>query len=381
MKPPRSLPAFLAGAVGCALALAATTAVGQARPPQTPSGSLPSYVAGWSAPADNLVAFTVDDRDRVWLLTRDSAFVRLDAEGKVAETIPFAWPADVSRGREMAGSFLVVGEEFVVGRYRFNRGGQVVTLYPFQQSWALAAGPDGTLVCLMMDGLEIYDRQGKLVRRFSDGGIAPGKIDMPMGLEVDRKGRIVVAERSRLQLFSFEGKLLHAVGLPAELTGFGVSSLAMDGNGYLYVTFFQAGSTVAVFDPELRYLGSSRFGWDWSWNLTADGTGRLYGLEVTLPGRFVRQAVPTGGSVRLAKPLPATGGELPREPPQIRPAREEAPAVVARDQPLQPFRLHASTRSISQVASDPLVPGRLWLATEGGSSASTPAPGSGAGGP
>ncbi len=365
VKSSRSLPALLAGAVGCALALAAA-ASGQTGPPYPPSGSLPSYAEGWSAPADNLLAFAVDDRDRVWLLTRDSdsAFVRLDEQGEAAETIPFAWPADLDNSLDRR--FLIVGEDFMVGRYRFDRDGQVVALYPFKQAWALAAGPDGTVVRLM-ERLEIYDRQGQLVRRFGEEGLAPGKFEAPRGLAVDRRGRIVVAELRRLQLFSPQGKLLRAVGLPAELTTQRILSLAMDGGGYLYAAVSDGGSTVAVFDPELRYLGSSRLGWErLPWDLAADGSGRLYALVRGGPGRLLRQAVPAGGSVRLAQPLPATGGELPRELPQIRPAREEALALSGRDQPLLPYRLHASTRGISQVAPGPLVPGRLWLATEGG---------------
>lgn len=366
MKASRFLPALLAGAVGCALALAlAVTAAGQTEPPLTPSGSLPSYVEGWSAPADNLFAFTVDARDRVWLLTRDPAFVRLDEQGKVAEQIPFAWPADLSRSNDLYYPFLVAGEDFMVGRYRFDRGGKVIALYPFRQARRLAEGPGGTVVRLM-DGLEIYDRKGQLVRRFGEEGLAPGKLETPMGLAVDRRGRIVLAELRRLQLFNPQGKLLRAVGLPAQLAGRTILSLAMDGDGYLYASVSNGGSTVAVFDPDLRYLGSARIGWErHPWELAADGPGRLYAL-VRGPGRILRQAVPAGGSVRLAKPLPATGGELPRELPQIRPAREEALALSARDQPLLPFRLHASTRGISQVAPDPLVPGRLWLATDGG---------------
>lgn len=363
MKTLRSWLSLLAGPVGCALVLAAG-ASGQTDPRFRP-GSLPSYLEGWKTPADNLLAFAVDAQDRVWLLTRDAAFVRLDEQGKITERIPFAWPADLQPNNAFDRPFLIAGDDFVVGRYRYDRAGQVVALYPFPQSRFLAAGPDGTVVRLH-EGLEIYDRKGRLVRRFSEGGLAPGKLTTPTGLAVDRRGRIYVAELQRLQLFDRQGALVRAVELPAELRPHGILGLALDGDGFLYAPIAHQGAAVAVFDPELRYLGSLRTGWErHPWNLTADRQGRLYAL-VTSPGRFLRQAVPAAGSPRLAKPLPATGGELPRELPKALPAQEIPVAVTVEDRPSLPFRLHASTRGILHAAADPLVPGRLWLGTEGG---------------
>jgi sugar lactone lactonase YvrE len=240
-----------------------------------PGRSLPSYVPGWDVPAGDLVGFAFDAQDRAWLLAKDPAFVRLDEQGKEVERIPFTWPADLSKNNPLDCPFLLSGEDFVVGHYRFDHGGKVVALYPFRQSRLLAAGPDGTVV-RQMDGLEVYDAKGKLLRRFSEGGLAPGKLNIAVGLAVDRRGRIFVAERQRLQIFDRQGKLMRAVDLPAELRAQGILGLAMDRDGYLYAPQPQPAGSVAVFDPELRYLGSVQIGGEgFAWSLKADGQGRL----------------------------------------------------------------------------------------------------------
>lgn len=363
MSPRRPLPLLLAGAV-CLVALAAVRADAPAPRPQT--GNLPTYVRGWSAPYENVLAFALDAQDRAWLLGSDDAFVRLDDQGKIAERIPFVWPADLNKYNSLDRTFTIVGSDFVVGRYRFDRRGQIVALYPYRQAWHLAPGPDGTLVRLSDEGLEIFDRKGRSVRRFSEGGFGPGRISRPMAVEVDRRGRIVVAELDRLQIFDRRGRFLQALNVPVEPQPGGIFDIAIDGDGYLYVWLSAGRGLVVVFDPELRYLGALPLAWEWSpWDLTADRKGRLYGL-VPGPVRLLQQAVPAAGSVRLAQPLGGAGGSLRPRPPSVAPAVTAQVHATIRHSPAWPFRLHTSTRRVLAVAADPEAPGRLWLGTEGG---------------
>lgn len=86
-------------------------------------------------------------------------------------------------------------------------------------------------------------RLGRSVRRFSEGGLAPGKIDNPKALAVDRHGRSMVADGRRLQVFGRTGRFLHAVELPAEVWRdiTWIKDLAVDARGFLYVRLVLAG--------------------------------------------------------------------------------------------------------------------------------------------
>lgn len=345
----RSLPALLAGAV-CLVALAASAA-----------GQLPAHVRGWSARLEGGLDFTLDPQGRAWILTRD-AFVRLDDQGEVAERIPFTWPADFKRDSELQKIFLAVGDDFLVGPYRFDRRGQPVTVYPFLPLWRLAPRPDGTVVHASAKGLDIHDRKGKLVRH------ADTEPMRPTAVVVDRRGRILVAERERIRIFDRRGRHLRTVDVPVEppRLGGGIENLALDGAGNVYATVFAGSTLVVVLDPELQYLGIVPFGWSWIPRfLAVDRQGRLYGMHGPPWTHVLQQSVPESGSAGKRVPR-ETVLNIPELPPQTLPAVGIPVQATLTDSPAWPFRLHVSTRPLRAVAADPKIPGRLWIGGDAG---------------
>lgn len=64
--------------------------------------------------------------------------------------------------------------------------------------------------------VQVYDAQGKHLRKIGDLGLAPGSFALPKGIGVDREQRLYVADASTgvIQLFDDEGRLLMYFGSP-----------------------------------------------------------------------------------------------------------------------------------------------------------------------
>jgi DNA-binding beta-propeller fold protein YncE len=84
---------------------------------------------------------------------------------------------------------------------------------PFNLPTNLALGPDGEL--FISDGygnarVHKFAADGRLLLSWGEPGDGPGQFNVPHGIAVDRRGRVVVADRenSRLQLFTPGGDLL-----------------------------------------------------------------------------------------------------------------------------------------------------------------------------
>lgn len=374
VRPHRVLSAILAGAV-CWLTLFAVTSAEEKEKPAAASadeekkprsGDLPVFAVGLRAEVgQEIFDLAVDAEGDAWVLTPDPAtFVRVDRDGRIAERIPFSWPDDVGLYNEYDRRFVVTTSgDLVLGKYRFGRDGRVRSVLPFGQAYDLAAGPDDTVFRLSAEGVEVYDRSGGLLRRFSEGGVGPGRLNDPQVLAVDRRGRVIVAERKRLQLFDSLGRFLQAVELPEELDGHPgvrIASVTVDGRGYVFAGVDNAPG-IAVLDPRLRYLGAvpvaEERGW-WPSRLAADRRGGIYHLE----GKAVLRSAPISGSIHAARPLPAPPGKTGK----VRAATTVPLQATFTDSPRRPFRIHASTHSVVQIAADPRIRVRLWLGTEGG---------------
>jgi DNA-binding beta-propeller fold protein YncE len=65
-------------------------------------------------------------------------------------------------------------------------------------------------------GVQIYDLEGKFLRRIGQQGVAPGLFARPKGIDVDREGRVYAVDASTqvVQLFDKEGRLLIYFGQP-----------------------------------------------------------------------------------------------------------------------------------------------------------------------
>jgi len=68
--------------------------------------------------------------------------------------------------------------------------------------------------------VQVYDREGKFIRRVGQQGVAPGLFARPKGIAVDHEGRAYVVDASTqvVQVFDPEGKLLMFFGQPGATT-------------------------------------------------------------------------------------------------------------------------------------------------------------------
>lgn len=84
---------------------------------------------------------------------------------------------------------------------------------PFNLPTNLALAPSGEMY--VTDGygncrVHRFSGDGKLLHSWGEAGTGPGQFNLPHGIAVDRKGRVIVADRenSRLQFFSLDGEFL-----------------------------------------------------------------------------------------------------------------------------------------------------------------------------
>ncbi len=110
----------------------------------------------------------------------------------------------------------------------------------FNAPTAVAIGKNGDI--FVSDGhggttnarVVVFDKTGRFLRTWGTRGSGPGQFGEPHSLVIDRRGRVIVADRAngRLQVFEQDGRFL------AEWKGFGVrpSGLAIGPDDTLYVS-------------------------------------------------------------------------------------------------------------------------------------------------
>jgi DNA-binding beta-propeller fold protein YncE len=161
--------------------------------------------------------------------------------------------------------------------------------------------------------VQVFDRDGRLRRRWGSEGSGPGEFLLPRGVSVDGQGRVAVADQAnqRVQQFDRSGRFLAAWG--GAVLGDGEPwrpvAVTMDEHGRLHVV--DAGRGLAQqFDRDGRRLAR----WRWEANgrgeagLTEHAAGvavdRAGNLYVTSGGRLLKFA-PDGS------PLASWGGGGP----------------------------------------------------------------------
>lgn len=128
-----------------------------------------------------------------------------------------------------------------------------------------------------------FDREGNFIKTWGIKGSGPSEFDLPHSLVIDRQNRLLVADRqnSRIQLFDLDGNYLDTWDLPDN-----PYCMAIDGNGYIYVTLGKA--------PAILKLGP-------------DGEiAGTFGSEGKGPGQFVMpHGIATGpnNEVYVAEPF------------------------------------------------------------------------------
>jgi DNA-binding beta-propeller fold protein YncE len=146
-------------------------------------------------------AIRIDEQDLVWITDRDRGqFMKFTTDGQLLETIG-------TKGyRSDTG---IPADDFSsAGWKKVTHGGG-----PFNLPTDIAVAPSGEM--FMSDGygnarVHKFSPEGKHLFSWGEPGNAPGQFNLPHGVWIDRRGRLLVADREndRVQIFDQDGKLL-----------------------------------------------------------------------------------------------------------------------------------------------------------------------------
>jgi DNA-binding beta-propeller fold protein YncE len=210
-----------------------------------------NFLRSWGA---GLFAFPhtirADKDDNLWLVDRDHAQMMLfTTEGKLLRTIG-------TKGfRSDTG---VPPDDFRSDAYqKVTHGGS-----PFNLPTDIDVAPSGDL--FVTDGygnarVHKFGADGMLVKSWGEPGTAPGQFRLPHGVWIDRRGRVLVADREndRVQIFDQDGRLLTV--WPTKLIGPAV--FYVDDEDVVYIVEHNAGMvSVLTLDGErLAHWGDPAF--------------------------------------------------------------------------------------------------------------------------
>jgi DNA-binding beta-propeller fold protein YncE len=210
-----------------------------------------NFLRSWGA---GLFAFPhtirADKDDNLWLVDRDHAQMMLfTTEGKLLRTIG-------TKGfRSDTG---VPPDDFRSDAYqKVTHGGS-----PFNLPTDIDVAPSGDM--FVTDGygnarVHKFGADGMLVKSWGEPGTAPGQFRLPHGVWIDRRGRVLVADREndRVQIFDQNGRLLTV--WPTKLIGPAV--FYVDEEDVVYIVEHNAGMvSVLTLDGErLAHWGDPAF--------------------------------------------------------------------------------------------------------------------------
>lgn len=170
-----------------------------------------SFLGSWGAGMFRFPhAIRTDRKGFLWLCDEHHMqFMKFTADGRLLQTI------GDRGGRSDTG---VPADDFSSQAWRkVTHGGG-----PFNLPTDIAFASDGTM--FMTDGygnarVHKFAADGKYLFSWGEPGTGPGQFNLPHGVWVDRRGRVLVADREndRVQAFDQEGKLLTV--WPTELIG------------------------------------------------------------------------------------------------------------------------------------------------------------------
>jgi len=117
----------------------------------------------------------------------------------------------------------------------------------------LAIDGDTLLVCnLLAAQVEVWSRDGKLLRTISKKGKAPGEFQLPTNIEISSGGEIFVSDTisSIVNVYDRQGRYLRSIGAPGDRPGYHArpKGLAFDPRGDLFVADAQW-EVIQVFAP------------------------------------------------------------------------------------------------------------------------------------
>jgi streptogramin lyase len=170
-----------------------------------------NFLSSWGA---GLFAFPhairIDEHDHIWLTDgHHMQFMKFTTDGQLLQTIG-------TKGQRSDTG--VPADDLSSSAWKkVTHGGA-----PFNIPTDIAIAPGGEM--FMTDGygnarVHKFSPEGKYLFSWGEPGNAPGQFNLPHGIWIDRRGRILVADREndRVQIFDQDGKLLSI--WPTELIG------------------------------------------------------------------------------------------------------------------------------------------------------------------
>jgi len=170
-----------------------------------------SFLGSWGAGLFSFPhAVRVDDEDHVWLTDEyHGQFYKFTTDGKLL------WTLGEKEKRSDTG--VPAGQTASSSWQQVTHGGG-----PFNLPTDICFAPDGSI--FTSDGygnarIHKFTAAGKYLFSWGEPGKAPGQFNLPHGVWIDRRGRLLVADREndRVQIFDQDGKLLEV--WPTELIG------------------------------------------------------------------------------------------------------------------------------------------------------------------
>ena len=170
-----------------------------------------SYLSSWG---EGLIAMAhailIDSDDHVWLVDRD--------HGQVMKFTSKGEPLMTLGTKDYRSDTGVEPSDFGSDTYtRVTHGGE-----PFNLPAGIALAPNGDI--FIADGyansrVHRFSADGRHMLSWGEPGAGPGQFNLPHGIWIDRRGRVLVADREndRVQVFTQEGE--HLATWPTHLIG------------------------------------------------------------------------------------------------------------------------------------------------------------------
>ena len=193
-----------------------------------------NYLHHWDAgPFTFAHAIFIDHEGMVWLIDRDIGQVfKYTPEGQLLLTIG-------TRDYQSDTGMAVISSSLA---HTVVRPGE-----PFNLPAGVAVAPSGDI--FIADGygncrIHKFTSEGKLILSWGEPGSGPGQFILPHDVWIDRRGRVLVADRenNRVQVFTQEGE--HLDIWPTEFVG--PAALYVDDDDVVYVAEHNGGDTSIV---------------------------------------------------------------------------------------------------------------------------------------
>jgi streptogramin lyase len=238
------------------------------------------YLASWGA---GLIAFAhairIDDDDNVWLTDRD--------HGQIMQFTPTGTLLRTIGTKGFRSDTGVDPNDFSSAAYRrVTHGGE-----PFNLPTDIALAPSGEM--FVTDGygnarVHKFAADGTHLLSWGEPGSGPGQFNLPHGVYVDSRGRVLVCDREndRVQIFSQDGAYLET--WPTRLIG--PAMFYVDADDVVYIPEHNGGliSILTLDGHRLAQWGDPTY--RSCHGLGGDSQGDLYAVQ-PVPGKRGRQVV------------------------------------------------------------------------------------------